>query len=73
MSYYTAAVSDPDLVLTISRDALAKYSAADFAAAGYAPWVRGRFSQIATHENEHATLLSGALGNMTVAPCTYKL
>lgn len=51
--------------------ALQKFSAADFKNAGYPDWVRGRVSQIAQHEASHVKLLSAALGNMTVAPCTY--
>lgn len=51
--------------------ALANFSAADFEAAGYPDWVRNRYEQIMTHESEHVALLSGALGNDSVAPCTY--
>lgn len=61
-----------NLTLTTSADALAKFSEADFEAAGYQSWVRGRFTEIAGHEADHVSLLSGALGNATVAPCTYK-
>ena len=53
--------------------ALANFSAADFEAAGYPDWVRNRYEQIMTHESEHVALLSGALGNDSVAPCTYDL
>lgn len=52
-------------------DALAKFSADDFTAAGYPNWVRGRLSQIAGHESDHVSLLSGALGNASVAACQY--
>jgi hypothetical protein len=36
-------------------------------------WVRGRLSQVASHEQSHVDLLSGALGNDAVQPCNYKL
>jgi len=53
------------------KQALDKFSAKDFADAGFPDWVRGRTSQIAQHEASHVKLLSAALGNQTVAPCTY--
>ena len=56
-----------------SKEALNNYTAADFEAAGFPAWVRGRYTQIATHESEHVALLSSTLGNDTVAPCTYAL
>lgn len=34
--------------------------------------VRNRISQIAEHEAQHVSLLSGALGTAAVQPCTYK-
>ncbi|KAK8844124.1 hypothetical protein IAR55_006918 [Kwoniella newhampshirensis] len=52
-------------------DALAQFDEAAFEAAGYPNWVRGRLSQIAGHESDHVSLLSGALGNDSVAPCEY--
>ncbi|WWC72875.1 uncharacterized protein I206_106839 [Kwoniella pini CBS 10737] len=52
-------------------DALSQFDEAAFAAAGYPSWVRGRISQIAGHEADHVSLLSGALGNASVAECTY--
>ncbi|ORY33041.1 ferritin-like domain-domain-containing protein [Naematelia encephala] len=52
-------------------DALSQFSADDFTAAGYPDWVRGRYTQIAGHESDHVSLLSGALGNDSVAPCNY--
>ncbi|OCF32431.1 hypothetical protein I317_05782 [Kwoniella heveanensis CBS 569] len=52
-------------------DALDKFQESDFEAAGYPNWVRGRLSQIAGHESDHVSLLSGALGNDSVAECTY--
>jgi len=57
----------------LSMGALSQFSEADFEAAGYPSWVRGRYEQIMTHESEHVALLSGALGNDTVAPCNYSL
>jgi hypothetical protein len=59
--------------LILSSDALAKFSEDDFAAAGYPAWVRGRFTQIAGHENEHVTLLSGAIGASATQQCEYSL
>lgn len=53
------------------RQALAKFDAGAFSAAGFPDWVRGRISQIAQHEASHAKLLSAALGNNTVPACTY--
>ncbi|WWC90988.1 uncharacterized protein L201_005927 [Kwoniella dendrophila CBS 6074] len=53
-------------------DALAQFDEAAFEAAGYPNWVRGRLSQIAGHESDHVSLLSSALGNDSVAACTYK-
>jgi hypothetical protein len=58
-------------MLTVSADALAKFSDSDFQSAGYPDWVRGRISQIAEHEASHVALLSGALGNASVAACEY--
>jgi len=56
---------------TFYHDALAKFSEDDFANAGYPAWVRGRLTQIAGHESDHVALLSGALGNASVAACEY--
>jgi len=53
------------------KDALAQFSEDDFAAAGYPSWVRGRYTQIAGHENDHVTLLAGALGDAATQPCEY--
>ena len=39
--------------------------------AGYPDWVRNRVSNIAGHEAQHVTLLSGALGSAATQPCTY--
>lgn len=52
-------------------DALAKYDAAAFEAAGFPEWVRGRISQIQEHEQSHVDVLSGALGADAVQPCNY--
>ncbi|WVW79587.1 hypothetical protein I302_101556 [Kwoniella bestiolae CBS 10118] len=52
-------------------DALSQFDEAAFEAAGYPNWVRGRLSQIAGHESDHVSLLSTALGNDSVAECTY--
>ena len=54
-----------------SADALAKFSDEDFTNAGYPSWVRGRISQVASHEQTHANLLKAALGDSAVQPCQY--
>ncbi|KAL6304683.1 ferritin-like domain-containing protein [Sparassis latifolia] len=46
----------------------------DFVLAGFAPWVRGRFTQIHAHELSHAEFLTSqlqALGVTPVQACTY--
>ncbi|KAI0027668.1 ferritin-like domain-containing protein [Vararia minispora EC-137] len=50
---------------------LANYSQDDFAKAGFAPFVRGRFEQIAAHEASHVALLQQALGDQATHPCNY--
>jgi len=50
---------------------LAKWTQADFAAAGFPDWVRNRVEQIAGHEAQHVALLSGALGTAATQPCSY--
>ncbi|KAH9851444.1 ferritin-like domain-containing protein [Lenzites betulinus] len=50
---------------------LQRFSVSDFTNAGYLPWVRSRFVQIAAHESTHVTSLTNALGNAAPAPCTY--
>jgi len=52
--------------------ALAKYSDKSFAKAGYEPFVRSRFEQIAAHEKTHVDFLSGALGTSATHACEYK-
>jgi hypothetical protein len=61
------------LLLIFSADALGQFSEDDFKAAGYPDWVRGRYTQIAGHESDHVSLLSGALGDAATQPCEYKL
>ncbi|KDQ58808.1 hypothetical protein JAAARDRAFT_193326 [Jaapia argillacea MUCL 33604] len=51
--------------------ALAKYSEADFEAAGLPKYARGRFVEIGEHERSHVEFLSGVLGNQATQPCTY--
>ncbi|KAJ7646673.1 ferritin-like domain-containing protein [Roridomyces roridus] len=56
-------------------EGLAKFSAADFAHAGYADWTYGRLEQIRDHEVTHVKFLTTALemaGAQAVEPCTYK-
>jgi len=59
------------LEATYYAQALANFTQADFEAAGYPDWVRNRYEQIASHEADHVTLLTGALGNASTAACTY--
>ncbi|CAD6575676.1 MAG: hypothetical protein TREMPRED_001470 [Tremellales sp. Tagirdzhanova-0007] len=56
---------------TLYMEALSQFSDADFTAAGYPDWVRGRYEEISMHETAHVELLSSSLGNMSVAPCNY--
>ncbi|KAF5328756.1 hypothetical protein D9619_011622 [Psilocybe cf. subviscida] len=51
--------------------ALARFSAADFAKAGFADWVRARFVEIAAHEKTHVDFLTTALGSNATKACTY--
>ncbi|KZS87906.1 hypothetical protein SISNIDRAFT_418906 [Sistotremastrum niveocremeum HHB9708] len=51
---------------------LDQFDAAAFEKDGYAPWVRGRFEQIAQHEATHVSFLSSALGDAATKACTYK-
>lgn len=52
-------------------DGLAKYDQHAFQDAGFPPWVRTRFQQIADHEASHVALLSNTLGDKAVQPCQY--
>ncbi|KAJ7183843.1 ferritin-like domain-containing protein [Mycena filopes] len=59
---------------TFYRTSLAKFSDADFAAAGFPDWTRGRFVQIAAHEATHVAFLTTALqtaGAPAVEACEY--
>ena len=40
--------------------------------AGFPDWVRGRVTEVMMHEKSHAALLTAALGDNAVQPCTYK-
>ena len=58
------------------RTALGKFSQEDFNKAGYPPWVRNRFEQIAEHEKTHVDFLVSALsaaGAPVPQPCEYGL
>jgi len=52
-------------------EGLAKYDEKAFADAGFSPFVRGRFTQIAQHEKTHVAFLSTALGDNATKPCQY--
>jgi Ferritin-like domain len=55
---------------------LANYSRTDFANAGYPPWVRERFVQLASHEKTHVEFLTTAItaaGGTPTKSCQYKL
>ncbi|RXK38448.1 hypothetical protein M231_04213 [Tremella mesenterica] len=60
-----------NLEKSLYSDFLAKYSAQDFANAGYPDWVRSRLTQVSDHEAAHVELLSTVLGSDAVQPCTY--
>lgn len=53
--------------------ALGKFDEQAFADAGYPPWVRKRFEEIASHEATHVSFLEAALGDKATQACTYKL
>jgi rubrerythrin len=50
-----------NLEAALYEQALARFTAKDFASAGFADWVRSRVSQIAEHESSHNS----------VPPCQY--
>jgi len=51
---------------------LAKYDANAFKKAGFQPFVRARFEQIAAHEATHVKFLESVIGPSATKPCTYK-
>jgi hypothetical protein len=51
---------------------LSKFSASDFTNAGFPSFLRGRFTQIASHEATHVKFLQGALGDAAVKACQYQ-
>lgn len=53
--------------------ALSNFSQDDFTNDGLPEWARGRFEQIAAHEQAHVELLSNALGSNATQACTYSL
>ncbi|KAJ8078005.1 hypothetical protein AAF712_005614 [Marasmius tenuissimus] len=60
---------------TFYHDALAKFSEDHFEQAGYPDWVRGRFTEIAQHEQVHVDGITAAVKGMNgapVEPCKYK-
>ncbi|KAK1232353.1 hypothetical protein PQX77_004517 [Marasmius sp. AFHP31] len=60
---------------TFYHEALAKFSEAEFENAGYSDWVRGRFTEIAQHEQVHVDGITAAVKGMNgapVQPCKYK-
>ena len=58
---------------TFYSQALGKFDAAAFEAAGYPSWVRGRFVEIGQHEAAHVAFLESVLGANATKPCTYSL
>ena len=58
---------------TFYSQGLSNFSAEDFANAGFQPWVRARFEQIASHEATHVQFLQKALGDKATQPCEYNL
>lgn len=55
------------------HEALGKFDEAAFQNAGLPEWARGRFVQIAAHEQTHVDFLATALGANATQPCTYSL
>jgi len=53
------------------KGALAKFDQQDFLDAGLPAFARGRFEQVAAHEQTHVQFLSTALGDKATQPCTY--
>ncbi|KAJ3785713.1 ferritin-like domain-containing protein [Lentinula aff. detonsa] len=51
--------------------ALSNFTEDDFTNDGLPQWARGRFEQIAAHEQAHVQLLSGALGANATQACNY--
>lgn len=50
-----------------------KFDDTAFQAAGFAPWVRGRYVQIVEHEDVHLRFLEATLGKDAPLRCTYQL
>lgn len=77
----TTAITDPiilNFALTLEQlenafytGALAKFDAEAFAAAGFAPLVRGRYEQISQHEATHVAFLTSILGTEATQACNY--
>ncbi|KDR70429.1 hypothetical protein GALMADRAFT_214518 [Galerina marginata CBS 339.88] len=53
------------------QSALAKFDAKAFTDAGLPAFARGRFAQVAAHEQTHVKFLSDALGDKATKPCVY--
>ncbi|KAI5831391.1 hypothetical protein K523DRAFT_270087 [Schizophyllum commune Tattone D] len=51
--------------------ALANYTQQDFVDAGLPSWSRGRFKELAEHEQSHVDVLKSVLGANATQPCTY--
>ncbi|KAL1754899.1 ferritin-like domain-containing protein [Schizophyllum commune] len=51
--------------------ALANFTQEDFMAAGFPKWSRGRFVELAEHEQSHVDVLKSVLGADATEPCTY--
>ncbi|CAD6575125.1 MAG: hypothetical protein TREMPRED_001313 [Tremellales sp. Tagirdzhanova-0007] len=59
------------LEFTFYTQALEKFDAGAFSAAGFPEWVRNRFVQVRNDEGSHVALLTGAIGPNATQACTY--
>ncbi|KAI7643855.1 hypothetical protein KC319_g12504, partial [Hortaea werneckii] len=59
------------LEATFYREGLAKFTGADFTAAGFPQSSYDRLKEVAAHEATHVDFLSTALGSAATKECTY--